>query len=375
MQASNNRIRPLRSTMNHHHHHSNDHKEREVTTTTTTTASHGDIVTLDLELIPENDFVPESLFDTTGRISFVVGWGNYLPGLHELVLGMAPHETRQNVSIDAGFGRHHPELVLQVPKKNLKKMKRMDKIVVGATLNLERGIQVVVVKVTEDTIVVDANHPLAGSSYKCSLKVVSIDPMPTHKLEYPTLPRKNEKDNENKEMESSSSSSSPFEIATLAIGCFWSVELAMMRLPGVVGTRAGYTQGIVPDPSYQEVCQGNTKHREAVMVVYDSRVVSYEKILAVYMERVAATESQYTVDLFAEEDERDSLQYKQGIYFHNDEQRKLAEHLLSINNNRYDIELLKASTFYHAEEMHQQYLYKGGQSARKNARETIRCFG
>jgi peptide-methionine (S)-S-oxide reductase len=344
-------------------------------TNSTCRAVSGDIVTIDLDLHPENGFVPENLFDTSGRITLVLGWGNYLPALHELIQGMAVGEIQDNISIDAGFGEHRDELVIQVPKSNLKRVQHLDKIVVGATLNLEGGVQVQVVQVNREWIVVDANHPLAGASYSCSLKVVSIDKMPTHKMQY-----QNELDlvmeTKNRSLVASSS---PFEMATFAMGCFWGIELAMMRVPGVVGTRSGYTQGIRADPSYHEVCQGKTKHREAVMVVYDSRVVSYPEILNVYADRLAVTESQYTMNLFQESDDDDeddeSFQYKNGIYFHNPDQQRLAETFVDDHLRRYDVELLKATAFYDAEESHQQYLYKGGQSSRKNARETIRCFG
>ena len=373
------RRRSLRSTMI-----SPQQQQTDPDTTTTTNntsaaaaaaavASLGDIVTIDLELLPEDGYVPEHLFDSSGRISFVLGWGNYLPGLHEVVTGMRTNDEIRNVSIDAGYGKRNNDMIIEVPKKNLKKIKSIDNIVVGSTLNLQGNIQVQVVKVTDDTIVVDANHPLAGSSYSCSLKVISIDRLPTNKLEYhnntttTTTTRSSNDDDQ----------SSPYEIATLAMGCFWGVELAFQRCNGVVGTRSGYTQGIVADPSYQDVCNGTTKHREAVLVVYDTRIVSYQGILDVYAERLAATESQYKLDLFKGEDgdEDDSLQYKHGLYFHNEEQRRLAEKFLESNDNRYDVELLKAAVFYDAEEEHQQYLYKGGQSSRKNAREPIRCFG
>lgn len=325
-------------------------------------ASFGDIVTVDVELKPEGDFVPESLFDTTGRLSFVLGWGNYLPGLHELVTGMKVGDNVKGVAIDAGFGRRNLDMVIEVPKENLKRIKTMERIVVGATLNLQGGIQVLVVKVTPDTIVVDANHPLAGSSYSCSLRLVSVDRFPTHEIEYSDC-GEGEDD----------TSSSPYRIATFAMGCFWGGELAFMRTPGVVGTRAGYTQGVVRDPSYEEVCQGSTRHRESVMVVYDSRVTSYQELLKVYWERLAATVSQYKIDPFAEEHE--SEQYQHGIYFHNEGQRRLGRDAIDSNNNRYNVELRVAAAFYDAEEYHQQYLYKGGQSARKGAREPIRCFG
>jgi len=346
-------------------------------------------VTVQLELKPENGYVPEHLFDSSGDLTFVLGWGNYLPGLHELLLdGMREGDTVTNLSIDAGFGRHSPDMVIEVPKENLKKVQNIEKIVPNVTLNLQGGIQVTVVDVTKDTIIVDANHPLAGSSYSCNMKVSSIDRYPVHKLEYEGVGGKDNDDENTAESETPSSSlvSSPFEIATFAMGCFWGVELAFMRTPGVVGTRAGYTQGTV-DPAYEEIKEGHTGHREAVMVTYDPRIVSYEEILAVYNDRLAETAPEYfKVDLFAEEEDDDDenpgasspdSQYKHGIYFHNEEQKKFAhEYISSIKDSRFsDVELMPATVFYSAEEQHQQYLYKGGQAARKGCRETIRCYG
>ena len=335
-------------------------------------ASLGDIVKVKVELTPENGYVPENLFDSAGEISFVVGWGNYLPGLHELLLGdMSIGDTVANLSIDAGFGRRNPEMVIEVPKSNLKKVQNVEKIVPNSTLNLQGGIQVTVVDVTKDTIIVDANHPLAGSSYSCDLEVLDVHPYPVDKLLY--------QDNCNNEQ----TPSSPFDVATFAMGCFWGVELAFMRTPGVVGTRAGYTQGMIENPSYEEIREGHTGYREAVMVIYDSRVVSYEEILAVYNERLAVTAPEYfKLDIFAEEDDDNESspdsQYRHGIYFHDEEQRKLARaYISSIKDSRYcdEIELEPATVFYSAEEKHQQYLYKGGQAARKGCRETIRCYG
>jgi len=304
------------------------------------------------------------------------------------------------VSIDAGFGEHSPDMVIEVPKKNLKKVQSIEKIVPNTTLNLQGGIQVTVLDVTKDTIIVDANHPLAGSSYSvCNLKVLGIDRYPTHKLEYISIDEKEKQQQQLPQTSSKSSSlspslaSSPFEIATFAMGCFWGVELAFMRTPGVVGTRAGYTQGTLENPSYDEIREGHTNHREAVMVIYDSRDVSYQEILAVYNERLATTAGEYfKLDIFAEEEDDDdndddssisnsnseNSQYKHGIYFHNEEQKQLAEHFIgSIKSSRYndDIELMPAAVFYSAEDKHQQYLYKGGQAARKGCRETIRCHG
>mmetsp|Transcript_19730 Transcript_19730/g.47648 ORF Transcript_19730/g.47648 Transcript_19730/m.47648 type:complete len:431 (-) Transcript_19730:202-1494(-) len=362
---------------------------------TAAAARHGDIVTIDVDMVPENDYVPEGLFDTSGRISFVLGEGNYLPALHELVKGLQVGSSLTKVSIDAGFGHHDPNLVIEVPFQNLFKtvlnydVKKRRQVKPQQILHLKGGFQVTVVKVIEDDededekngkiVVVDANHPLAGSSYSCSLQVVSIDSKPRHAtVETETSPS------------SPSSPSSPFfKVATVALGCFWGGELAMMRLKGVVGTKCGYTQGHVEHPTYEQVCEGHTNHREAIQVIYDTRVCSYEQILNVYFERLAATLllSNTTPD---EGDVRTnetmspsskSMQYQHGIFYHDEEQRQVAEKYLSLTGEysrytqKYNIELKEAAPFYDAEERHQQYLYKGGQSSRKGARGIIRCYG
>lgn len=342
-------------------------------------ASVGDIVTVHLELTPENGFVPESLFDRSGEISFVLGWGNYLPGLHELIQGMSVGEECQGASIDAGWGTRKQDLILTVPKANFKKMKTMENVQPGVVLNLKGGIQVSVLQVTDDTVIVDANPPLAGSSYSCSLKVSNVERFPTSKLQYhettTTIVGDNYCQNNARRIPSS-----PYEVATWAMGCFWGGELAFMRVPGVVGTKVGYTQGLKANPSYEEVCQGDTMHREAIMVIYDPRVVSYHKLVHVFMDRLKATVSQYQLNLFEEEGEEEdassTLQYQHGIYYHNPEQKTIAEKTIGeSHHHKYNIELKKVSVFYDAEEYHQQYLLKGGQDARKGAKETIRCYG
>ena len=116
------------------------------------------------------------------------------------------------------------------------------------------------------------------------------------------------------------------------------------------------------------------------MVVYDPEVVSYKTLVEVAISRLAATNditkpATMFGDMFAEDnDEKDNKQYRHGFYFHSKEQREVAGEELA-SSNPYDIELKKAAIFYDAEDYHQQYLLKGGQSARKGAKETIRCYG
>ena len=352
-------------------------------------ASPGDIVTIDLTLTPENGLVPEPLFDRMGIITFVVGRG-YLPALHELVQNKGVGDQVQHVSVDAGWGERNEDLVMELPKSKLRRFLKHDGNLpdVGSILNLHGGIQLAVTKVNmeEETVVVDANPPLAGASYDCSFTVMSIDDAPLDFVGASGMADVQPQ---------SPSIHSKYQVSTWALGCFWGGELAFMRTPGVVGTRVGYTQGVVRNPSYEDVCTGKTRHREAIMVVYDPNIVSYQELMKVALERLAATNNPSNSNspfhnnnninngdsmfggLFAEEeaDQVVNQQYHHGFYYHSEEQREMAEQELRKNGNLYNIEIKEATAFYDAEEYHQQYLLKGGQSARKGAKETIRCYG
>jgi peptide-methionine (S)-S-oxide reductase len=304
-------------------------------------AQLGDIVTVQLDLRPEN-FVPEPLFDTTGRIQLVLGWGNYLPGLHELIKGCTQGDSVKNVSIDAGWGKSRQDLIIRFPKRKI--LELGVKLRVGSSLRLKGGIQVLVKEIEQDHVVLDANPPLAGTSYSCSFTILDIE------------------DREN----------SKYQQATFALGCFWGAELAFMRRDGVVGTKVGYSQGITTNPTYYQVCEGNTQHREAVQLIFDTTKVSYQELVQLALERLSQTDTVYDLgSLF----DQDATQYKHGIYYHTPEQKTWAQSALETNRRVRRVELLDATTFYDAELQHQQYLYKGGQSARKDAKASIRCYG
>ena len=334
---------------------------------------------MNIDLAPENGYVPNLLFDHKGSLTFVLGWGNYLPGLHTLLVGMAVGESVHGTSIDAGYGQHRDDLVITLPKHKVKAVRDLDSLRKGDTVTLTGGVQVQVLDITNESITVDANAPLAGASYSCNLTVEAIESMPATK----TIDHKKKQvhnDNHSTTTSSSPSSSSRFEMATFALSCFWSAELAFMRQPGVVGTRVGFTQGNKAFPTYQEVKSGTTRHREAVLVVYDTTIVSYERLVQLALQRLAATSLQenstFVMNMFAEaEDDVKEDQYAHGFYYHNEQQKAVATAAARENANRFDIEVKPATTFYEADDYHQQYLLKGGQSARKGAKETIRCFG
>jgi len=147
------------------------------------------------------------------------------------------------------------------------------------------------------------------------------------------------------------------EVATLAGGCFWCVESDFEKVEGVSEVVSGYTGGEMPDPSYKQVCSGTSGHLEAVQVFYDPEKISYAEILEVFWRQVDPTDpgGQF-VDR--------GPQYATAIFYHDDEQRRVAEE--SKKNldasGRFDrpvaTEIRPISEFYDAEEYHQDYYKK-----------------
>lgn len=162
------------------------------------------------------------------------------------------------------------------------------------------------------------------------------------------------------------------EIATVAGGCFWGLELAYQRVPGVIKTQVGYTSGQKTNPSYREVCTGTTGHAEAVEIIFDPTIISYEEILLILWDRIDPT------TLNRQGNDMGS-QYRSGIYYHNEEQKSVALRSLEEEQKKHIApivtEVVEASTFFSAETYHQQYLEKKGQSAAKGDITPIRCYG
>jgi len=147
--------------------------------------------------------------------------------------------------------------------------------------------------------------------------------------------------------------------AMFGMGCFWGAERKFWQVPGVYATAVGYAAGITPNPTYEEVCSGQTGHNEVVLVVYDPAQVSYEKLLAVFWESHDPTQGmQQGNDV--------GTQYRSGVYTFDEAQAKLAaasramyaERLEAAGHDAITTEILPAPTFYYAEEYHQQYLGK-----------------
>jgi len=147
--------------------------------------------------------------------------------------------------------------------------------------------------------------------------------------------------------------------ATFSAGCFWGVEATFRQIPGVSGTRAGYTGGDSKNPTYKDVCSDRTGHAEAVEVEYDPAKVSYEDLLNVFWENHDPTQLNRQGPDFG-------TQYRSAIFFHSPEQEQAAqaskqERERSGQFSRPIVtQIVPAVTFYEAEDYHQQYLEKRG---------------
>ena len=145
--------------------------------------------------------------------------------------------------------------------------------------------------------------------------------------------------------------------ATFAGGCFWCMEPPFDKLDGVISTTSGYTGGAKVKPTYEEVSAGSTGHAEAVQVEYDPKKVSYEKLLDVFWHNVDPTQKD---GQFCDH----GSQYRTGIFVHDAEQKRLADASKAALGKskpfKGDIvtEIVPATTFYPAEEYHQDYYIK-----------------
>jgi peptide-methionine (S)-S-oxide reductase len=149
------------------------------------------------------------------------------------------------------------------------------------------------------------------------------------------------------------------EVAYFALGCFWGAERLFWELDGVYSTAVGYQNGTTPNPTYEEVCSGQTGHAEAVMVAYDPTKVSYEDLLKVFFEEHDPTQGM-------RQGNDVGTQYRSGIYFMNDAQKETAERvrdaydadLRAAGKDPVTTDIEPAGPFYYAEDYHQQYLHK-----------------
>ncbi len=150
---------------------------------------------------------------------------------------------------------------------------------------------------------------------------------------------------------------SNYKKAVYASGCFWGTEFYLQRVEGVISTQVGYTGGTLDNPTYEQVCSKKTGHYEAVEVVYDPEVISYEQLTKIFFE---------THDPEQENGQGPDIgpQYRSAIFVANDEEKEVAEKVIAILEAKgYNIAttVLPAATFWPAELYHQDYYNnKGG---------------
>jgi peptide-methionine (S)-S-oxide reductase len=149
------------------------------------------------------------------------------------------------------------------------------------------------------------------------------------------------------------------ETAMFGLGCFWGAERAFWRIEGVYTTAVGYAGGFTPNPTYEEVCTGSTGHNEVVLVVFDPKVVSYERLLKVFWEAHDPTQGM-------RQGNDVGTQYRSGIYTVGPAQKAAAlasreayqAALRAAAHRAITTEIVDAPPFYYAEGYHQQYLAK-----------------
>jgi methionine-S-sulfoxide reductase len=147
------------------------------------------------------------------------------------------------------------------------------------------------------------------------------------------------------------------ENATLAGGCFWGVEEIVRAIPGVLDTTVGYTGGQLENPTYHDVCRGNTGHAEAIRIVFDPKKIGYAQILDFFFRmHDPTTLNRQHNDV--------GTQYRSAISYHGEEQRKIAEEVRARVDasgtwrRKVVTQIVPASDFWSAEDYHQDYLQK-----------------
>lgn len=142
------------------------------------------------------------------------------------------------------------------------------------------------------------------------------------------------------------------DIATLGGGCFWCLEAVYQQVKGVEKVESGYCGGHIPDPTYEQICEGNTGHAEVVRLHFDQQIISYRDILEIFFTiHDPTTLNRQGNDV--------GTQYRSVIYTHSEEQMTIARSVIAAMAHVWDAplvtELLEAPVFYRAEDYHQNY--------------------
>jgi peptide-methionine (S)-S-oxide reductase len=147
------------------------------------------------------------------------------------------------------------------------------------------------------------------------------------------------------------------EKAMFGAGCFWCVEDEFRNLPGVISATSGYSGGHIKNPTYEDVCTDETGHAEVILVEFDSKMISFEKLVDFFW-------TMHDPTTLNRQGPDEGTQYRSGIYYFNDDQKKSAERAKKkmdesgAFSNPIVTEIMPAAEFYKAEEYHQQYFCK-----------------
>ncbi|CAN8062738.1 unnamed protein product [Agarophyton chilense] len=283
-------------------------------------------------------------------LNFVIGAGTVIRGFDDAIRGLRVGDSRRSrIESEMAYGQRSEELVISIAAESVPKELKLK---VGDRVPLSNGLRATVLEMGEKEVRLDANHELAGKDLTFDMELVGFSEAVLQPVQ------------------------DGLKRAIFGLGCFWGAELAFQRVKGVVSTKVGYTQGKEVKPSYEQVCSGTTGHVEAVAVDYDESVVRYEDLVKLFWKRLG--KSALTADQVGNDV---GSQYRSGMYYLDETQRKFAEESCKEASERFGqavvVEVRDSENvpFYVAENYHQRYLEKGGQSAEKGASETIRCYG
>ncbi|MCP4805497.1 MAG: peptide-methionine (S)-S-oxide reductase MsrA [Proteobacteria bacterium] len=148
------------------------------------------------------------------------------------------------------------------------------------------------------------------------------------------------------------------QVAVFGLGCFWGAERKFWQTPGVLSTQVGYAAGFTKNPTYKEVCSGNTGHNEVVRVVFDPSVVTFEYLVKVFFESHDPTQGM-------RQGNDAGAQYRSGIYVEPGQREVAEKSFVAYQESLYDAghgnmttEIVDSPEFFYAEDYHQQYLHK-----------------
>lgn len=290
-------------------------------------------------------------FDTSrDREPFLyqVGSGTVVEGFDNVVMGMAVGEKRsRTLSPEETYGEYDEEGMVTIPTAE-----GPEDAEVGMKFMVEDeegyGLPAIITDLNDEEMVLDFNHELASQTLDVEIEMLSL--------------RK----------------AANLSKATFGAGRFWAIQLRFERVPGVLESVAGYSQGESTEAtSYDEVTSGTTGHAEVVQVTYDPKEVSYQDLLNIFFESHDPTQ-------LNRQGEDIGNHYRSGIYVHDEQQAAIANETIAKLNDRLGgtvvTEVQPLANYQVAEDEHQHFLACGGQygkmqSAEKGCTDPIRAIG